>query len=61
MITHNDTWDNDTVAAIVGAAFGALHGASHLPRRWVDDLSGQVDGGDDGRVFQLLDHARVLW
>jgi ADP-ribosyl-[dinitrogen reductase] hydrolase len=49
----NDTVDNDTIAAIVGAA--------HLPRRWVDDLSGQVDGGDDGRILDLLDQAAELW
>ena len=30
----NDTRDNDTVAAIVGAAVGALHGAIRLPERW---------------------------
>jgi ADP-ribosyl-[dinitrogen reductase] hydrolase len=57
----NDTWDNDTIAAIVGAAVGALHGADALPRRWVDDLTGQVDGGDDGRAFELLEQARELW
>jgi ADP-ribosyl-[dinitrogen reductase] hydrolase len=27
----NDTWDNDTIAAIVGAAIGALHGKEALP------------------------------
>jgi len=26
----NDTWDNDSVAAIVGAVVGALHGASRI-------------------------------
>jgi ADP-ribosylglycohydrolase len=57
----NDTWDNDTIAAIVGAAVGALHGTSALPPRWLDDLTGQVDGGDDGRVFRLLDGAEQLW
>jgi ADP-ribosylglycohydrolase len=57
----NDTVDNDTIAAIVGAAVGALHGAGALPRRWVDELPGQVDGGDDGRVFELLEAARVRW
>ena len=37
----NDAWDNDTVAAIVGAAVGALHGKAALPRRWVDGLLGR--------------------
>jgi ADP-ribosyl-[dinitrogen reductase] hydrolase len=57
----NDTKDNDTVAAIVGAAVGALHGAAALPARWVENLTGQVDGGDDGRIFDLLDQAAELW
>jgi ADP-ribosyl-[dinitrogen reductase] hydrolase len=57
----NDTKDNDTIAAIVGAAVGALHGADALPARWVEDLTGQVDGGDDGRAFELLEQARGVW
>jgi len=44
----NDTRDNDTVAAIVGAAVGALHGASGLPRRWVEHLTGIVELDTDG-------------
>jgi ADP-ribosylglycohydrolase len=28
----NDTWDNDTIAAIVGAVVGAWHGARAFPR-----------------------------
>lgn len=27
----NDTWDNDTTGAIVGAVVGALHGSRDLP------------------------------
>ena len=54
----NDTWDNDTVAAIVGAAVGALHGRDALPRRWIDGLLGRTDEADDGRVFELIDSAR---
>ncbi len=38
----NDTWDNDTTAAIVGAAVGALHGRSALPQRWIDGLLGRT-------------------
>ena len=38
----NDTKDNDTIAAIVGAAVGALHGASALPERWVTQLRGRT-------------------
>lgn len=50
----NDTKDNDTVAAIVGAAVGALHGRSALPGEWVQDLLGRTAADDDGRVFALL-------
>ena len=57
----NDTRDNDTVAAIVGAAVGALHGRSALPARWVDGLLGRTGAGDDGRVFALIEEARRRW
>ena len=45
----NHTRDNDTVAAIVGAAVGALHGASALPKAWVDGLSART--GADGSLM----------
>jgi len=54
----NDTKDNDTIGAIVGAAVGALHGRGRLPARWIDGLSGRTREADDGRVFELLDQAR---
>ena len=58
----NDTRDNDTVAAIVGAAVGALHGADALPRRWRDGLLGRTRFDDDGHVFELIEEARrVFW
>jgi ADP-ribosylglycohydrolase len=57
----NDTKDNDTVAAIVGAAVGALHGRSGLPARWIDNLLGRTTECDDGRVFVLLQEARQKW
>ena len=50
----NDTWDNDTIAAIVGAAIGSLHGELSLPGRWRDALSGCTESEDDGRLFDLL-------
>jgi ADP-ribosyl-[dinitrogen reductase] hydrolase len=53
----NDTYDNDTVAAIVGATVGALHGEGSLPRRWRDGLLGRTREADDGRVQALLDEA----
>ena len=57
----NDTRDNDTIAAIVGAAVGALHGRSRLPRRWVENLLGRTAAQDDGQVFRLLDAACERW
>ncbi len=57
----NDTRDNDTVAAIVGAAVGALHGRAALPSRWIAQLLGRTDVADDGEVFRLIDEAVRLW
>lgn len=57
----NDTKDNDTIAAIVGAAVGALHGKAKIPSSWISNLSGRTGEGDDGRVFELLKEARDLW
>lgn len=57
----NDTRDNDTIAAIVGAAVGALHGKKGLPSRWVENLAGRTAEDDDGKVFQILAEARELW
>ena len=50
----NETKDNDTIAAIVGAAVGALHGLSALPPEWVSALLGRTSSDDDGRIFELL-------
>jgi ADP-ribosylglycohydrolase len=57
----NDTYDNDTIAAVVGAAAGALHGKDGLPRRWRDGLLGRTRAADDGRVFELIAEARELF
>lgn len=57
----NDTRDNDTVAAIVGAAVGALHGADALPTRWRDGLLGRLGADDDGALFALINEARARW
>jgi len=57
----NDTRDNDTIAAIVGAAVGALHGKEKLPKRWIENLSGRTTDSDDGRIFSLLASARRRW
>jgi ADP-ribosyl-[dinitrogen reductase] hydrolase len=53
----NDTWDNDTIASIVGGALGALHGADAFPPRWIEGLLGRTRAEDDGRVFELIDAA----
>jgi ADP-ribosyl-[dinitrogen reductase] hydrolase len=50
----NDTKDNDTIAAIVGAAVGALHGASALPPLWTAGLAGRIAEDDDGELFRLI-------
>lgn len=57
----NDTKDNDTVAAIVGAALGALYGKQAIPDRWTAQLSGRTTDRDDGRMFELLEAARRAW
>jgi ADP-ribosyl-[dinitrogen reductase] hydrolase len=57
----NDTKDNDTIAAIVGAAAGALHGASSLPERWVSGLPGYTRLHDDGEVQAIIARAREHW
>ena len=38
----NDTRDNDTIAAIVGAAVGALYGVSALRPKWLEHLTGRI-------------------
>jgi ADP-ribosyl-[dinitrogen reductase] hydrolase len=50
----NDTVDNDSAGAIVGAAVGALHGLGGLPWKWIEALTGRTYESDDGRVFKLI-------
>lgn len=57
----NDTMDNDSIAAMVGAAVGALHGRERLPQRWVEGLLGRTGEADDGAVFQIIEDARRRW
>ena len=58
----NDTVDNDTVAAIVGAAVGALHGLGGIPERWLRSLEGKIREGGTGQVFRLIFHAKqIFW
>ncbi len=53
----NDTRDNDTIAAVVGAAVGALHGLRNLPLPWQEGLLGRTVEDDDGRVQELVEKA----
>ena len=57
----NDTRDNDTVAAIVGAVVGALHGRKAIPDRWIKGLLGRTTAGDDGKIFDLIDRSRATF
>ena len=50
----NDTSDNDTIASIVGAVVGALHGLRKLPSRWIEGLTGRTRSSDDGQIFKLI-------
>jgi ADP-ribosyl-[dinitrogen reductase] hydrolase len=53
----NDTWDNDTIASLVGAAVGTLHGEDALPDRWRKGLLGRTRESDDGHVQELIERA----
>jgi ADP-ribosyl-[dinitrogen reductase] hydrolase len=55
----NDTKDNDTIAAIVGAAVGALHGKAALPDRWLSGLLGRTNDRNDGHIFRLIEQAKA--
>jgi ADP-ribosylglycohydrolase len=57
----NDTKDNDTAAAIVGAVVGAIHGADGLPERWRANLLGRTADDDDGKVFEIIERIRGRW
>jgi ADP-ribosylglycohydrolase len=57
----NDTKDNDTIAAITGAALGALHGIDAFPKRWRNGLSGRTTTSDDGRIWELLSTEEYFW
>ncbi len=58
----NDTVDNDSIAAIVGAAVGALHGLDAIPDRWIQGLTGRTRSSDDGEIFKLILLAKkVFW
>ncbi|TNF22653.1 MAG: hypothetical protein EP329_28350 [Deltaproteobacteria bacterium] len=59
----NGTLDNDTIAGLVGAAVGALHGLDALPREWRDGHCGYLaspfarERPDEDRLEPLIDAA----
>ena|GEM_PF-1334003 len=58
----NDTRDNDTVASIVGAAVGAIHGLEGIPERWLKHLKGTIREDGESQVFRLLTQSKqVFW
>jgi hypothetical protein len=57
----NDTEDSNTIAALVGAALGALHGADAWPARWQERLLTRVEADDDGGLFEVLATAQRLF
>jgi ADP-ribosylglycohydrolase len=61
LVAVNDTRDSDTIAAIVGAAIGALHGDDELPQRWRDGMLWRTGVSDDGAYLHLIDGATRLW
>ncbi|GMU53115.1 MAG: hypothetical protein AMXMBFR33_22610 [Candidatus Xenobia bacterium] len=56
----NDTYDNDTLGALVGAAMGARYGLSAFPRRWLEALEPRVSPGSTP-VAELIDRASSRW
>jgi hypothetical protein len=56
----NDTHDNDTIAALVGAVLGALYGMQAIPERWIKNLPGRTRSDDEGQVFRLIERAEVF-
>ncbi|MDX1946672.1 MAG: ADP-ribosylglycohydrolase family protein [Pirellulaceae bacterium] len=50
----NDTKDNDTVAAVVGAFTGALHGRRAIRHKWLDGISSKSLGDDSGSPDRVL-------
>lgn len=55
----SDTWDNDTVASLVGAVMGALHGYAAWPDRWTQNLLGRTADADDGRLHRAWTSLRA--
>ena len=58
----NDTKDNDTVAAVVGAFTGALHGRRAIRQKWLDGISssslGDPSSSDDRTALRASGASR---
>jgi ADP-ribosylglycohydrolase len=50
----NDTWDNDTIAALAAAAMGARHGFDAFEPAWREGLLGRTGEADDGHVQAVI-------
>lgn len=54
----NDTKDNDTIASVIGALLGALHGRRAIRQKWIDGVSscslGDGRGATDRAVIERL-------
>ena len=57
----NMSYDNDTIASMVGTITGAIHGKSAIPARWLDNLSDRTTDSDDGAIYDLISQARKKW
>jgi hypothetical protein len=55
VLAVTDTKDNNSIAAVVGAAVGALHEYERLPKRWKTRLLVRTQQSDDGRIFELVE------
>jgi ADP-ribosylglycohydrolase len=54
----NDTKDNDTIASVIGALLGALHGRRTIRQKWLDGITshsmGDPRGASDRAAIERL-------
>lgn len=55
--TVNDTRDNDTIVAVIGAAVGKLPEEVALSERWRARLLGRTKADDDGPLASTGQHS----
>ncbi|MEW6282053.1 MAG: ADP-ribosylglycohydrolase family protein, partial [Candidatus Eremiobacterota bacterium] len=56
----NDTYDADTLGALVGAAVGALHGKEGFDELWLRQLDPRISATGP-TLFQVVDRALQRW